>query len=146
TDAFFSIGGMEFNKRNYAVAATWYMRAVQESPREAKSAFYLGRALEESGKPDEALAIYKRIAGGDLPIVTGTPFTVADVYLQMGIVAQKLNQPREAIGYLEEALHRAPDHPQRQAMLASIASLRAKTGSQAPGVGQPGPGGRSSTR
>jgi len=146
TDAFFSIGGMEFNKGNYAEAASWYRRAVAESPREAKSAFYLGRALEESGKPEEALAIYKRIVSGDLPIVTGTPFTVADVYLEMGIAAQKLNQPREAIGYLEEALRRAPDHPQRQAMLASIAALRGKTGSPAPSAGSSGQGGGSSTR
>jgi len=142
TDAFFSIGGMEFNKGNYAEAASWYRRATQESPGEAKSAFYLGRALEESGKPAEAFAIYKRIVGGELPIVTGTPFTLADVYLQMGLTAQKLNQPREAIGYLEEALRRAPDHPQKQAMLASIASLRAKTGTAAAS----GTGGGPSTR
>ena len=146
TDAFFSIGGMEFNKGNYAEAASWYRRATEESPREAKSAFYLGRALEESGKPEEAMAIYKRIAGGDLPIVSGTPFTLADVYLEMGIAAQKLNQPREAVGYLEEALRRAPDHPQRQAILASIATLRGKTGAAEPGARPGGPGGAPSTR
>jgi len=128
TDAFFSIGGMEFNKGNYSVAASWYRRATEESPGEAKSAFFLGRALEESGKPADAMAIYKRIVSGELPIVTGTPFTLADVYLQMAIVAQKQKQPRDAIGYLEEALRLAPNHPQRQAILASIASLRGAAG------------------
>jgi tetratricopeptide (TPR) repeat protein len=132
TDAFFSIGGMEFNKGNYVEAANWYRRATQESPGEAKSAFYLGRALEMCGKPEEAMAIYKRIVGGELPIVTGTEFTLADVYLQMGIVAEKQNQPREAIGYLEEALRLAPNHPQRQAILASLTTLRGKAGGSGP--------------
>ena len=131
TDAFFAIGGMEFNRGNYVEAAKWYRRATEESPGEAKTAFYLGRALEEGGRPAEAMAIYKRIVLGELPIVTGTPFTIADIYVQMGIDAQKLQQKKEAIGYFEEALRRAPDHPQRQAILASIATLRG-AGASAP--------------
>ena len=124
TDAFFGIGAMEFNKGNYAKAAEWYRRAHQESPREAKAAFYLARSLEESGNPTEAMGLYKQIADGALPILPGSQFTVLDVFSQMEVIAERGGRNQEAIGYLEEILKRAPNHPQRAVILARIASLR----------------------
>ena len=124
TDALFGIGTMELNKGHYSKAAEWYRLAVRESPHEAKSAFFLGRALVQGGNPTEAMQIFKRIAAGELPILSGSQFTMPDVYVQLGVAAQKLGRNQEAIGYWEEALRRAPDHPERDAILAGIASLR----------------------
>ena len=124
TDGLLSVGGMEFNQRNYAEAATWYRLAVQESPREAAPTFQLARALEEGGKPSEALALYKRIASGEPPIVAGSTLTLYDVYLQMGSAEQKLGRMKEAIAYAEEALRRSPNHPKREEVRAWIDYLR----------------------
>ena len=124
TDALFAIGTMELNKGHYAKAEGWFRRATHESPHEAKSAFFLGRALVQGGHPDEAMQLFKRIAAGELPILSGSQFTMPDVYVQLGVAAQKLGHNQEAIGYWEEALRRAPDHPERDAILAGIKSLR----------------------
>ena len=124
TDAFFGIGALEFNKGNYAKAAEWYRRAHQESPQEAKSAFYLARSLEETGNTAEAMSLYKQIASGELPILPGSQFTILDVYSQMEVIAERAGRNQEAIGYLEEILKRAPKHPQRAVIEARIASLR----------------------
>jgi tetratricopeptide (TPR) repeat protein len=129
TDAYFGIGAMEFNKGDYARAAEWYRLAFQESPREARAAFYLARSLEETGNTDEAMRIYRRIVSGELPILPGGQFTILDVYSQMEAIAERQGRTQEAIGYLEEILRRAPNHPQREAVLARLAQLR---GSAAP--------------
>ena len=119
-----AIGAMEFGAGNYAKAIPWYRAAVRESPRDARPAFFLGRALEESGQVTEAMQLYKRIAGGDLAIGPGSEFTVLDVYLQMGVASQKLGRAGEAAGYFEEVLKRDPNHPKRAAIEAQIAALR----------------------
>ena len=124
TDALFAIGTMELNKAHYAKAAEWFRLATRESPHEAKSAFFLGRALVQGGNPTEAMQLFKRIAAGELPILAASQFTMPDVYVQLGVAAQKLGRNQEAIGYWEEALRRAPDHPEREAIRAGIASLR----------------------
>jgi protein O-mannosyl-transferase len=128
TDAYFSIGTVELNRQNYSKAAEWYRLAVRESPHEAKSAFYLGRALVQGGNPTEGLELFKRIAAGELPILAGSQFTMPDVYVQLGVAARTLGRNQEAIGYWEEALRRAPDHPEREAILAGIAALRKAPG------------------
>jgi len=127
TDAYFGIGAMEFNKGNYAKALDWYRLAFQESPREAKAAFYLARCLEETGKTAEAMQIYKRIASGELPILTGAQFGIPDVYSQMEAIAEREGRTQEAIGYLEDILRVAPNHPQRAAVEARLKDLQAKS-------------------
>ena len=126
TDAYFSLGAAEFNKGSYAAAVEWYRLAQRESPREARVAFFLGRALEESGNLTEAMALYRRIADGELTVLAGGQVTVADATLQMAVTAEKLGRPQEAVGYLEETLRRAPNHPQREAILAAMETLRRK--------------------
>ena len=127
TDAYFGIGAMDFNKGTYAKAADWYRLAFQESPREAKAAFYLARCLEETGKTAEAMQIYKRIASGELPILAGAQFSIPDVYSQMESIAEKEGRTQEAISYLEDILRVAPNHPQRAAVEARLNQLRGKT-------------------
>ena len=125
TDAYFEVGTMEYLNRDFEKAAEWYRLALRESPHEANTALHLGLALEEIGKVPEAMELYKRIVSGELAIKPHVRFTIPDVYLQMGVAARKLGRPREALGYLEEALRIAPDHPKREAVLAEIATLRA---------------------
>ena len=124
TDGLLSVGGMEFNQKNYAQAAEWFGLAVRESPREATPVFQLALALEEGGKPAEALPLYRRIATGELPIVAGSTLTLFDVYLQMGSAEQKLGHMKEAITHAEEALRRSPNEPKREEVRAWIAYLR----------------------
>ncbi|MGH7680418.1 MAG: tetratricopeptide repeat protein [Candidatus Eiseniibacteriota bacterium] len=126
TDAYFGIGAMEFNKGNYAKALEWYRLANQESPKEAKAAFYLARCLEETGKTADAMTIYKRIASGELPVLAGAQFGIPDVYSQMESIAEREGRTQEAIGYLEDILRVAPNHPQRAAVEARLKELRSK--------------------
>lgn len=124
TDGLLSVGGMAFNRGEYAAAETWYGLAVKESPREAGPNFFLARALEETGKLPEAMALYTKIASGELPILAGSMFTLYDVYIQMGSVEQKRGRPKEAIAYAEEALRRAPDPAKREEVRVWIEGLR----------------------
>ena len=125
TDGLLSVGGIEFNRGNYADAAIWYGLAVQETPREAGPNYFFARALEEQGKLQEAMAIYKRIASGELPILAGSTVTWFDIYLQMGSVEQKQGRLRDAIPYAEEALRRSPDPSKREEVRIWVESLRA---------------------
>ena len=125
TDGLLSVGGMEFNSGNYAEAGTWYALAARESPRDGTPAFYVARCLEEQRKFDEAMALYRRIAGGELPILAGTPLTLYDVYVQMGSIEQKRGHPKEAIAFAEEALRRTPDASKQAEVRKWIEGLRA---------------------
>ena len=128
TEGLLLIGTSAFRHGEYGQAVEWYRMAQAESPHDAKAAFHLGRALEETGKVPEAMDLYKRIASGELRILPGSQFTMVDVYLQMAVAAQKLNHRQEAIGYFEEALKLAPGHPKRDAIRAEIEKLRAQPG------------------
>ena len=124
TDAYFEVGTQEYLRHDYARAIEWYRLALRESPREANIVFHLGLALEESGNPGEALQLYTQIVKGGLILSPHSRFTLADVYVQMGVAAEKVGRPRDAIGYLEEALRRNPEHPKREAVRAKLAELR----------------------
>ena len=87
-------------------------------------AFFLGRALEETGGLDEALALDTRIVRGDLRILPQSPFTLPDVYLEMAVVEERLGRRAEALGHFEEVLRSAPNHPKREAVRARVAALR----------------------
>jgi tetratricopeptide (TPR) repeat protein len=125
TDGLIHIGTAAFRHGDFRQAVEWYGLAQQESPREAKAAFHLGRALEESGDVPKAMQLYKQIVGGELRLLPDAQFTVLDVYLQMGVAAQRIGNRQEAAGYFEEVLRRSPNHPKRDAILAQIKSLRA---------------------
>jgi len=125
TDGLIHVGTAAFRRGDYRQAAEWYGLALQESPKEAKAAFHLGRALEESGDVPKAMELYKRITAGELVILPDAQFTVLDVYLQMAVAAQRIGHRQEAIGYFEEVLRRSPGHPKRGAILAQIKTLRA---------------------
>ena len=125
TDAFLEVGTEEFVRRNFPKAAEWFRLAYRESPREATAPFFLGLCMEEMRSPSDALPLYQKIAAGDMIIAPDSQFTILDVYLQMGLVAQKLGRLKEAMDYFQEVLRRAPNHPQRQGILAQIAALRA---------------------
>jgi len=124
TDGLIVVGTAAFRHGDFRQAIEWYGLAQQESPQEAKAAFHLGRALEESGDVPKAMQLYKRIVGGELRLLPDAQFTVLDVYLQMAVAAQRIGHREEAAGYFEEVLRRAPDHPKRDAILAQIKSLR----------------------
>jgi tetratricopeptide (TPR) repeat protein len=125
TDAYFEAGVNEYLNRNFAKAIEWYRFALRASPREANVALHLGLALEETGQIPQAMELYKGIVKGDLLFSPSSRVTVTDVLLQMGVAAKKLGHTQEAVGYLEEALRRSPNHPKRTAVLAEIAALRA---------------------
>lgn len=124
TDGLLSVGSMAFNREEYAEAETWYRLAVEQSPREGNPKYYLARDLEAQGKLPEALALYKRIARGEVPILAGSMFTLVDVYLQMGGVEQRLGNLKGAIACGEEVLRLSPNHPKKEEVRAWIAYLR----------------------
>ena len=128
TEGLITAGTAAFTKRNYPQAVEWYRMAQQESPTEAKTAFHLGRAMEEAGDVNGAMVLYKRVARGELTLLADSQFTLIDVYLQMAVAAQKLEHYDEARGYFEEVLRRAPNHPKRAAIQAEIDTLRVKAG------------------
>ena len=124
TDALLDVGIIEFGKGNFPKAVELFRTAHESSPEEAKAAFFLGRALEESGSLEESLALYGRIAREELRILPQSTFTLADVYLEMAVVEERLGRREEALGHFEEVLRRAPAHPKRDAVRAKIAALQ----------------------
>ncbi|MGH7682341.1 MAG: tetratricopeptide repeat protein, partial [Candidatus Eiseniibacteriota bacterium] len=128
TEGLLTAGTAAFTARNYRQAVEWYGMAQKESPKEAKAAFHLGRALEESGDVKGAMEMYRRVASGELSLLADSQFTLSDVYLQMAVAAEKLGQQDAAIGYFEEVLKRAPNDPRRGAIRAHVDSLRVKAG------------------
>jgi protein O-mannosyl-transferase len=125
TDGLLHVGTAAFSHGDYRQAAEWYGLALQESPKEAKAAFHLGRALEEEGDVPKAMELYKRIVAGDLTILPDAQFTLLDVYLQMAVASERIGRRQEAVGYFEEVLRRSPNHPKREAILAKIKALQA---------------------
>jgi len=130
-----AIGSLEYGAGNYAKAIPWYRAACKDAPQDAKPAFYLGRALEESGQVADALQLYKKVAagGGGLAIGPSAGFTRETVILQMGVASQKLGRKVDAIGYYEEYLKLSPQDPKRDAIEAQIASLKSGGGAGGPG-------------
>ena len=124
TDAYFEVGTTEYLAGNYPKAIEWYRLAQQESPRDANVAFHLGLALQQSGKPAEALALYQRIGNGELFIEPHTRFTMEDVYLSMATASEALGRKQDAIRHFEELLRHAPNTPRRAGIEAEIAKLR----------------------
>lgn len=126
TEGLITAGTAAFTKRNYPQAVEWYRMAQKESPTEAKTAFHLGRAMEEAGDVKGAMVLYKQVASGELTLLADSQFTLTDVYLQMAVAAQKLGNYDEARGYFEQVLKLAPNHPKRAAIQAEIDTLRVK--------------------
>jgi tetratricopeptide (TPR) repeat protein len=125
TDALLDVGIIQFNKGSFLQALELFRAAQAASPSEARATFFLGRALEEVSRFEEALSHYQRIARGDLKILPQSQFTLADVYLEMAVVEEKMGRRADALGHFEETLRLAPQHPKRAAVLAKIAALRA---------------------
>ena len=127
TDALLDVGIIEFGKGNFPKAVELFSAAYVASPSEAKAAFFLGRSLEETAKLEEALALYARIARGELKILPQSQFTLADVYLEMAVVEERLGRRADALGHFEETLRLAPEHSKRDLIRARIEALRAGT-------------------
>ena len=126
TDAYFEVGTMEYLAGNYPRAAEWYRLASRESPREADSIFHLALALQMSGRVPEAMALYQRIASGELRFTPHSRMAMPDVYLQMGTGSETMGKKQDAIRYFGEVLRLAPDYPKRDAVRAKIAELSGK--------------------
>jgi len=125
TDAYFEVGTMEYLAGNYPRAAEWYRLASRESPREADAVFHLALALQMSGRVPEAMALYQRIASGELRFTPHSRMSMPDVYLQMGTGSETMGKKQDAIRYFGEVLRLAPDYPKRDAVRAKIAELSA---------------------
>jgi tetratricopeptide (TPR) repeat protein len=124
TDGYLTLGSMEFRAKNYPKAIEWYRAAYRESNQDAKAAFHLGRALEESGQFDEAMGLYQRIAKGELPILPEAQFTMYDVLLQMAVAAQRMGKPQDAIADFQKAIQLQPNDARRPAIEAQINALK----------------------
>lgn len=116
---------MEYLAGNYPRAAEWYRLASRESPREADAIFHLALALQMSGRVPEAMALYQRIASGELRFTPHSRMAMPDVYLQMGTGSETMGKKQDAIRYFGEVLRLAPDYPKRDAVRAKIAELSA---------------------
>jgi len=124
TDGYLTLGSMEFRAKNFPKAIEWYRAAYRESNQDAKAAFHLGRALEESGQFDEAMGLYQRIAKGELPILPESQFTMYDVLLQMAVAAERMGKPQDAIADFQRAIQLQPNDARRPAIEAQITALQ----------------------
>ena len=118
------LGTLEFNARRYEAAAGWYRRArARSAPTDPRPVFFLALALERMGKLDEAYVLCREALAleGKAPVKTTLSF--ADVYLEMGTIAEKLGRTEEAAAHYKETLRRAPGHPQATGIRAKIKLL-----------------------
>jgi hypothetical protein len=92
-----------------------WRHAAKAEPESDIPVFYLGWALDEAGRPDEARAHFTRALGR---VPAGLPALRAQVLLHRGIVAQRAGDSRAAAADFREALAVDPEHPVAQIRLA----------------------------
>ena len=124
TPAMLDLAGIAFRAHHFDEAAQWYRRARKEDPTDPRGTFFLGVSIEMMGQVEEAYRLYAQVLELEGRVRPDIPFSFADVHLQMGIAAEKLDRLKEAIGHFQEALQRVPDHPQREGVRAKIENLR----------------------
>jgi tetratricopeptide (TPR) repeat protein len=130
TRAMLGLGMIEMEARRLEEAALWFRRACEEAiPNDPRPVFNLGLTLEKMGHLEEA----HRLCGESLALEGRVPPTIrldftifTDMYLEMGIIAEKLGRTEEAVRHFEEALRRSPDHPQREGIVSKIRDLRGR--------------------
>ncbi|MHC4504612.1 MAG: tetratricopeptide repeat protein, partial [Planctomycetota bacterium] len=128
-DALLALGRVAYQADDFEGAAERYRQARSEAPRgDPRPAFFLGRSLEESGRVKEAYRLYEEAAASEGRVPPNVVFGFADVYMQMGVAAEKLGRAGEAIRHLEKALELAPRHRQAVDMHLKIGLLAEKTG------------------
>jgi tetratricopeptide (TPR) repeat protein len=124
--AMIGLGKLEFDAGRYEKAAEWFRRARKEAaPTNPHPVFSLALALERMGQLEEAHRLCLETLRMESRLPPGVVFEFADVYVELGNLAQKLGRPEETVERYREALRRSPGHPQREAIRANIKDLRA---------------------
>lgn len=92
-DGRYNLGLLRFEQGDWSSAAEQYRAALATDPNNHPAAFQLGRALEESGRRDEALAAY-RLADSTSPNPTGAwGYRGLDFTKQARAAIQRLDGP-----------------------------------------------------
>jgi len=96
-----------YQKGDYAAAEQGYLRAIEQSPDDARLYFNLGNALAQQGKFDEATAAYERFKDR-----TNDPVERAKADYNLGNIYGNQEKWDRAAEQYKQALRQNPDDPE----------------------------------
>jgi tetratricopeptide (TPR) repeat protein len=117
-------GNLEFSLKNLPRALEIFQLMTQENPGDPLGPFCVGRILEAMGEMSEAYKQYEQVAAMPVASFKDRFLNLADVYQQMGVLAQKMNNYPAAIHHFEQYLLLNPDDPQRTEIEQTLKMLR----------------------
>jgi tetratricopeptide (TPR) repeat protein len=117
-------GALEYAAKNYPRALELYRRLREVAPADPHGPFCEGLTRQALGSAAAALALYEQAREMQRNAPPRTELNLADLEKQMALCCQELKRPQDAVRHFEECLRLRPDHPEREAILKTIESLR----------------------
>ncbi|HEX2574271.1 MAG TPA: tetratricopeptide repeat protein [Polyangia bacterium] len=120
----FRLGAIAEKQGDRALALQQYQAAYQIDASHAPTLAALGRIWTEAGEWEKARRIYRSMLLQNLDPSSGV--TKADVYLQLGIIHEKVNETPKAVGMYERGLEIDPNHAELKASLQRVRGAKTK--------------------
>lgn len=120
----FRLGAIAEKQGDRALALQQYQAAYQIDASHAPTLSALGRIWTEAGEWEKARRIYRSMLLQNLDPSMGV--TKADVYLQLGIIHEKVNEAPKAVGMYERGLEMDSNHAELKAALQRVRGAKAK--------------------
>ena len=129
-DAMFRLAQALEAELSWEEAADWYDRLIEAHPQSAQATgSYVpsARSLLALGRIDEARCRLQSVIDGDTALRPGA-IDYRDTLVMLGRMCSTAGEYPQAIGHLQEAADRWPDHPRTVAVLFDVASARRSLG------------------
>jgi tetratricopeptide (TPR) repeat protein len=120
----FRLGAIAEKQGDRTLALQQYQAAYQIDASHAPTLAALGRIWIEASEWEKARRIYRSMLLQNLDPSAGV--TKADVYLQLGIIHEKVNEAPKAVGMYERGLETDPNHAELKAALQRVRGAKGK--------------------
>jgi tetratricopeptide (TPR) repeat protein len=103
---YLSLGSIFFQRGYLEAAGVFFQSALKDNPASAEAYYGLGSVDLKLGKSSEAREHFEQAA----KLTAAYPETTPNAWNNLGLLAARDGDTKNAIGYFEEALHLDPDH------------------------------------
>jgi len=119
---YLGLGKVHYDLKEFDKAQMIYKEACKEDPDDPRPCFYLGLALQELSRYQEAEDVYKKAL-----TLKREQFDYSNVHLMLGkLYDENLNFSALALAQYQMVLEINPSHPQKDSLQAVIRSLSSK--------------------
>lgn len=105
--ALYLLGRAKYNERHFEEAASLFRQSLALDPASSRAQTYLGRAYQELGATEDAIAAYKAAVALSDKSLSRDP----EPYLMLGTLLVESSQAAAALPYLTKAAQFSPDQP-----------------------------------